>query len=145
MRKGLRAGGAAVLALAVVCFVIVGILLRDYGPWPVAMPASILIVGIALLIYGEAFSILTPEGMRQSFAVRQRLREMRRGGSADSGAPAARAFGAGLPLAIAAGLGPRWQKKHEPDLNDDRAFAWLTPAAGESRAALLARLLKPGG
>ncbi|HEX5215063.1 MAG TPA: DUF2207 domain-containing protein [Vicinamibacterales bacterium] len=142
VRNGLRAAGVAVLGLAVVCFVIVGVLLGDYGPWPIAMPGSILIVGAALLIYSAAFSILTPEGVRQSFGVRQRIREMR-AGRADGSAPAARAFAAGLPLAIAAGFGPRWQKQHAPDLSDDGAFAWLAPAAGESRATLLARLIKP--
>jgi len=145
VRNGMRAGGAAVLGLAVACFVIVGVLLDDYGAWPIAMPVSILLVGAALLVYSETFSILTPEGVRQSLAVRQRIRELRGVSRADGGAPAARAFAAGLPLAIAAGVGPRWLKRHAPDLSDDLAFAWLTPAAGESRAALLARLIKPAG
>ena len=146
VRKGLLAGGAAVLGLAVVCFAVVGMLLGDFGPWPIAMPASILIVGVALLIYGETFSVLTPEGVRQSHAVRQRLREMRRAGRVDAGVPAARAFAAGLPLATAAGFGPRWLKTHSPDLFDDRGpFSWLTPAPGESRVALLARLIQRTG
>ena len=145
VRNGMRAAGVAVLGLAAVCFVIVGVFLDDYGAWPIGMPVSILIVGVALLIYSETFSILTPEGVRQSLAVRQRLREMRRASQADGGAQAARAFAAGLPLAIAAGFGPRWQKQHATELSDEGAFTWLTPAAGESRAALLARLIKPAG
>jgi hypothetical protein len=68
---GLRRAGYAVLALGVVSSVVVPRVLGELGIWPMAVPASVVIVAGLLFATGGAFRILTGAGERAAVEWRQ--------------------------------------------------------------------------
>ena len=72
--RGLVRGGLVTLALGAVSLAAVLFWMSRFGPWPLAVPVSILVVGLLLVIRGAAFSILTPAGERASASWRRRLK-----------------------------------------------------------------------
>jgi hypothetical protein len=111
--RGLMRGGLVVILLAAASLSAILVWMPRFGAWPLAIPSSIAAVGLALVIRGAAFPILTPAGERASAGWRRRLKWMR-GLKPSSPTPqdeAAAGLAKWLPLAAAAGQGDPWAKK----------------------------------
>ena len=110
---GLVRGGLATLALGAVSLAAVLYWMSRFGPWPLAVPVSILVVGLLLVFRGAAFSILTPAGERASASWRRRLKRIwgMKPTARVADAHAVEELRRWLPEAVAAGQAETFAKK----------------------------------
>ncbi len=111
--SGLVRGGLATLLLGLVTLGAVLFWMSRFGPWPLAIPAAIVVVGLGLIVRGAAFSVLTQAGEQVSAGWRRRLKAVLAMKPPVAGA-ATGAMGElrrWLPEAVASGQGATFAKK----------------------------------
>jgi hypothetical protein len=127
------------MVLGAVGAAVVGIFIDQFGAWPIAIPASIFVVGLVLIVTGERFSVLTEAGEQVSAPWRARLRWLREHRVSEGATGPVEAFGRWLPIAAGSGLGVRWVKAFGLRLPDTErpliALLHALSARRRSRAA----------
>jgi hypothetical protein len=127
--SGLHLGGNVSMVFGAVSAALVGIFIDQFGAWPIAIPGSIFVVGLVLLITGERFSVLTDTGEQVSAPWRARLRWLRRHRVSEGATGPVEAFARWLPIAAGSGLGVQWIKAFGVRLPDtDRPLIALLHA-----------------
>jgi hypothetical protein len=137
-RYGFVAGLLMVLGLAGLVGGIVA-LRGEHGPWPLAVPAALIVAAIIALIFHHATTALSNEGLRRGNAwraYRRYLRSVARERAPLPGPSASRL----LPFAVAFGLAAAWAKYAEhvsaavppwfQSGTDSRAFPVFVASAG---------------
>jgi hypothetical protein len=129
------------LVLAVLCLLPAALISRDYGAWPLAIPAAVAAVSIAGFIFYGALTPLSNDGVRRGAewrAYQRYLKEIAR----DRRHAGGTAMASMLPFAIALGLAGVWSKfvkQHPADVppwfrtlgaHDDGAFPAFIATGG---------------
>jgi cobalamin biosynthesis protein CobD/CbiB len=60
--RGLRVAGVSIVLFGLLCAAAVPWLLASFGSWPYVLPASIVVVGLWLIVAGKRFRIAPPDG-----------------------------------------------------------------------------------
>jgi hypothetical protein len=137
LRRRYMMTAAGCFVLAVLAVVPAGAGVQRFGPWPLLIPAAIMMIALTALITGTTVTMLSNEGVRRARGWRDYRKHLRLVATGKQPAIGVSVAGA-LPYAVALGLASAWSKfmKTQPHL----APAWFRalPGASADPAAFVA-------
>lgn len=134
--------GSGALLVGALAMIPAAVLADDYGPWPLIVPAAVVVTGMIALIVYAALTPLSNEGIRRARAWRGFKKFVRQVTRDRASVP----DGAGLrilPFAVATGLATGWAaylKKH-----DDAVPAWFRAVATDEGGIAFAYFVGTSG
>ena len=135
-KRALVRGGLVLIVVAALGVAVAAVLARTFGPWPLLVPASVLAIGISVLIMASCFNVLTTAGRMRAarWASFFRFVSDAAGGRASIADPAW--FESYLPYAAVRGRAAQWVKTFERSGRVTRAPAWFVAAGGPGSSPL---------
>lgn len=122
--RGMTGAGVVTALLGVAALAVFGILLPQFGDAALLVPGAIIVLGLAFIVTGQSFPILSAAGLTASLEWAARVRQIRddvRAGRAEALADQ------WLPVAVGAGLGRHFA-------TCGAAIAWLRAVPNPSSA-----------